>query len=100
MTVLFVITWIVIGCNASDYCPPPTLYPKYNDFEDTLEWANWKSKVGALEYSLRNLELENRLKTHLPIFETTETVISKLKDKQLLEEVRKRNLVEVKEILK
>lgn len=104
--VLFIITWIVIGVNAVPYTPP--MMPNLDDrlynrgFRGALEYTQMKSDINNCISRIHNMEIENKLHRScpLPVFETLETILKKLPNKTLLEEVRKRGLSEIKEILK
>lgn len=101
VTVLFIITWIVIGVNATPYYPPmPDLRPLGDRFQNSYEYSSMKTNIDSCIRRLHEMELENYKNRLNPIFETQETTIKKLPTKTLLEEVKKRGLIETKEVLK
>ena len=94
LLVLFIITWIVILCNsAPDIAHLP--YPaQETNFKNTYEYASLNNRIRNLEsgYILSNNPL-TATKTH-------EQILRELTDNKLLEEARKRGLLELKETIK
>jgi hypothetical protein len=99
--VLFVITWIVIAVNSPPYFPPPTyLNNEPKSFADSYQWAQMRADVNSIEARLQNMQMKNLRDCLYPIYETKETTISKLKDDEIIKELKRRNRIVEGNIIK
>lgn len=105
--VLFIITWILIVVNSvpDNILPLDSKYleNKYRDtFSESLDISKLKYQVRDLDSTVKTLTelvLSSRSNPH-PINKTPEQILRELPNNNLIQEARRRSLLEFKETLK